>query len=257
RMQNLLIGLAIFFVFVLVSLAAARAGKVYLFATSITFILISNITVQMSVELLPGVVISWAVIIYSLVYLVTDFVIEFYGRSEAYRLAVVNLVVQYVLWLYVWLSLMVHPAPLGDSDAVYTTMKSLFGTTTQISVAATIAAVGPFADILITDRFREYLKTRRLFRHEILNIVARAKLSTLIGEFINTVLFFSIALMGTGLDAGSLASIILSATAVKWAIAALDAPFLYMFFRYLGTPPDVCAGAVSLSPENDRHRHGV
>lgn len=246
-MHNLLVGLAIFIVFVLVSLAAARAGKTYLFTTSITFIVISNITVQMSVELLPGIVISWAIIIYSLVYLITDFVIEFYGRREAYRLAVTNLAVQYVLWLYVWLSLMVHPAPMGDSNAVYATMRSLFGTTTQISIAATIGALGPFSDIFITGRVREYLRARRLFRHEILNIVARAKLSTLIGEFINTVLFFSIALMGTGLDARALASIILSATVVKWMIALLDAPFLYVFFRYLGLPPDVRGTEITAS----------
>jgi queuosine precursor transporter len=245
-MPNLLVACAVFVVFVLVVLWAARAGKSYLFALSVTFILISNITVQMSVELLPGTVISWAIIIYSLVYLITDFVIEFYGRAEAYRLAAANLLAQYVLWGYVWLSLMVEPAAAAASVAVYGTMKSLFGTTTQITIAASVAALGPFADIFVTGRVREYLKRHLLFRHEVLNLIARAKLSTLIGELINTVLFFSIALFGTGVEMHALVSIVLSATIVKWIIAALDAPFLYVFFKHIGRPRDSSMGLEKL-----------
>ena len=195
----------------------------------------------MNVEILPAVTISWAIIIYSLIYLITDFVIEFYGRPAAYRLAVVNLLAQYVLWGYVWLSLMASPTPSGASGQVYETMRSLFGTTTQVSVAATVAAIGPFSDIFITGRLREYLKTRRLFEHEIINLLARAKLSTLVGEFINTVLFFGIVLLGTGADLYTQVSVIVSATIVKWVIAIMDIPFLYAFFRYIGHPPDAPA----------------
>lgn len=237
-MNNLLVGIVSFLGFLIVVLAAARMGKIYLVAASVTFILISNITVQMNVPILPGVVISWAIIIYSLVYLITDFVIEFYGRSSAYRLAAINLAVQYVLWIYVWLSLQVEPATSDASPHVYETMRALFGTTTQVSLAATVAALGPFSDIFTTGRLKAYLKTRRLFKHEILNLLARAKLSTLIGEVINTLLFFGIVLLGTGTDTYTLVSVIVSATVVKWAIALLDVPFLYLFFRYIGHPPD-------------------
>lgn len=237
-MSNFLVAVASFVLFLGVVLAAARAGKPYLFGLSVTFILISNITVQMNVEIFPSVTISWAIIIYSLVYLITDFVIEFYGRPTAYRLAAVNLGVQYLLWLYVWLSLMVTPHAAGNSAQVYSTMQALFGTTTQVSIAASIAALGPFADIFVTGRLREYLQTRRLFANDILNLVARTKLSTFIGEFVNTLLFFGIVLIGTGTDMRAVISIIASATAVKWAIALLDAPFLVFFFRYIGGPTD-------------------
>lgn len=241
-MTNLMVGVASFAVFIFVVLGAARMGKAYLFGLSIAFILMSNITVQMNVEIAPGIVISWAIIIYSLVYLITDFVIEFYGRNEAFKLAAANLAVQYILWIYVWLSLMVSPASTGSSPAVYATMSTLFGTTTQITLAASIGALGPFSDILITGRLRTYLKTRRLFRHEILNLIARTKLSTLLGELVNTVFFFCIALIGTGVTTQALVSIIVSAILVKWATAVLDAPFLYAFFRYSGPPPDASEG---------------
>jgi uncharacterized integral membrane protein (TIGR00697 family) len=236
--NNVLVGLASFIVLLLLVLAAARMGKIYLFAASIAFILMSNITVQMNVEILPSVAISWAIIIYSLVYLITDFVIEFYGRTTAYRLAAANLLAQYVLWGYVWMSLMVTPLTSDSSPQVYGTMHALFGTTTQVTVAATIAALGPFSDIFMTGKVREYLKKRRIFDNEILNLLARAKLSTFIGEFINTLLFFGIVLIGTGADVYTQVSVIVSATVVKWCIAMLDAPFLYIFFRYIGHPQD-------------------
>jgi uncharacterized integral membrane protein (TIGR00697 family) len=241
-MSNLAVGLISFFLFIIVVLAAARMGKIYLFGLSISFILISNITVQMNVEVVPRVVISWAIIIYSLVYLITDFVIEFYGRPTAYRLAAVNLIVQYILWIYVWLSMMVVPVSADTSNQVYETMRALFGTTTQVTVAATVAALGPFSDIFVTGKLRDYLKVHRLFKHEILNLLARAKLSTLIGELINTLLFFGIVLLGTGTDIYTQVSIIVSATIVKWVIAILDAPFLYLFFRHGGEPADRSEG---------------
>lgn len=238
-MMNLIVALISFAALLLLVLLAARGGKPYLFAASVAFIIMSNITVQMNTEIVPGVVISWAIIIYSMVYLVTDFVIEFYGRSAAYRLAALNLGVQYVLWGYVWLSLMANPITTDASPQVYQTMRSLFGTSTQVTIAATIAALGPFSDIFATARLREFLKSRQIFQNDALNVLVRAKLSTLIGEFVNTLLFFGIILVGSGVDSYTLASIVISATLVKWAISMLDAPFLYFFFRYIGQPSDV------------------
>lgn len=238
-MTNSLIAFVSFVVFALTVLGAARLGKTYLFGLSITFILVSNITVQINVEVLPNVTISWAIIIYSLVYLITDLVIEFYGRRTAYVLAVVNLAVQLLLWAYVGLSLMVTPDSSGNSAQAYETMRVLFGTTARITIAAVVAALGPFMDVFVTSRIREFLKRRRLLGNETLNLIARAKLSTFLGEAINTVLFFSLALLGTGTDLPTLASIIVTAILVKWAISLADTPFLYMFLRFFNRPLDV------------------
>lgn len=248
-MDNLLIAILSFVIFVIVVLAAARAGKTYLFGLSITFILISNVTVQMNTEIVPGVTISWAIIIYSLVYLITDLVIEFYGRRTAYELAATNLGVQILFWFYVWLSLKASPAASGNSTHAYETMKALFSTTAQITLAAIVAALGPFADIFTTQKIRDYLKGHHIYGSQILNLLVRAKLSTLFGEVINTVLFFSIALMGTNTDTITLVSIVISATVAKWIISAADAPFLWVYFRYIGAPADVSAEVRSELPD--------
>lgn len=248
-MNNLPIAIVSFVIFVTVVLAAARAGKTYLFGLSITFILISNVTVQVNTEILPGVTISWAIIIYSLVYLITDLVIEFYGKKTAYELAATNLGVQILFWLYVWLSLKASPAASGNSAQAYDTMKALFSTTAQITIAAIVAALGPFADIFTTHKIRNYLKGYQFFGGQIINLLIRAKLSTLFGEVINTVLFFSIALMGTNTDSMTLLSIVVSATIAKWIISAADAPFLWAYFRYIGAPADVSAEIRSELPD--------
>jgi uncharacterized integral membrane protein (TIGR00697 family) len=237
-MSNLIVAASSFVVFTFCVLVAGKCGKVALFGLSIAFIIMSNITVQINVEVVPGITISWAIIIYSMVYLITDLVIEFYGRSVAYRLAATNLFIQLLLWLYVWLSLMATPAASGNSSQVYDTMKSLFGTTTQITIAAIVAAIGPFADIFATGHIREYLKAHRFFRDEIFNLLARTKLSTLLGEIVNTVIFFGLALVGTGTPFSILMSIIVSATIAKWVISLADAPFLWLYFRFVGPPKD-------------------
>lgn len=240
-MTNPLVACVSFALFVLVVLGAARLGRTYLVGLSIAFIIFSNITVQMTVVVVPGVEISWAIIIYSLVYLITDLVIEFYGRRAAYWLAGTNLAVQLLLWVYVWLSLMVVPADSGTSAQVYETMRLLFGTTSQITLAAILASVGPFLDIATTTLIRNYLKGRRVVSGTIPNLILRAKLSTLIGEVVNTVVFFSVALVGAGLPFHSLMSVILSATIAKWVISAADVPFVWLYFRFVGPPSDANA----------------
>ncbi len=247
-MHNLLLAIVSFLLFLPIVFLAARFGKASLFALSVAFIVMSNITVQMQVELFSGVVISWAIIIYSLVYLITDLVIEFYGRKVAYGLAGFNLAVQMVLWLYVGLSLKVTPAQFGSSVAVHETMRSLFGTTSQITIAAVVAAIGPFSDIYATTRIREYLKRRRFFENEVTNLLARTKLSTFIGEVVNTVLFFGLALIGTGTPLSALVQIVVTATIAKWIISLADAPFLWVFLRFFRAPSDADSTNLNSGP---------
>lgn len=101
-----------FFALASLVVAAARLGHTALFVLSVTFILLSNITVQMPVTVF-GMEISWAIIIYSMVYFITDLLCEYHGRRMGYRLAATNLAVQIILWAYVWASLQVTPVESG------------------------------------------------------------------------------------------------------------------------------------------------
>lgn len=207
--------------FVLLCLAvgtATRWGLKQLYVLSIFIILASNVTVAIQIDVF-GVSVSLGVIIYSIIYLVTDVVSEFYAKHEAYKLAATNVVIQVVFWIYLFLSINVTPS---GGEVAYGAMATLFSTTARITLAALVASLGAFADIyfyewmLKRETVKEHPYTPKLWLRNIL--------STFIGQSINTAIFFSIALYGLVPD---LMSIILSAIAIKWAIAIFDTPFLY------------------------------
>ena len=226
---------------VLAVLVAARLGQASLRLLAAVYILLSNITVGMPVPVF-GVEISWAIVIYSLVYFITDIVSEHYGRRSAYQLALTNLLVQVLLWLYVWSSLLVEPSP--DGQTAHETMRLLFGTSSRITVAALVAGIGPFLDIatfaLIRDRWDQWVARldrvsgmARVARNRVVAIVARNKLSTFAGQILNTIVFFSIAFVDTGVSARTLLSIIVSASLVKVVVALADIPFLVLVDRFI------------------------
>lgn len=244
-MENLAWAAVSFLTFAVVVFTAARFGREWLFGLSFVFIVISNTTIQMIVEIVPGIQISWAIIIYSMVYLITDLVIEFYGKEVAYRLAVGNLAVQIVVWMYAAISLRAHPFASGQSIAISRAVGVMFGSTARISVAAIVAAIGPFTDIFVTHRIREFVQSRMSGRDGILGLILRAKLSTFVGELINTVAFFGIAIGTVGMGSRALLSVVAAATITKWSISAADAPLMWIFYKTVGPPSDCVADTSS------------
>jgi queuosine precursor transporter len=217
---------------------AAYIGRTALFSLSVTFILLSNITVQMPVRLF-GVDISWAIVIYSLVYFITDIICEYHGKRIAYYLALSNLLAQLLLWCYVWSSMQVVPSNSGQ--AVYNTMVQLFATTTQVSAAAIVASLGPFVDIYIFGRIRQIWdkcsRDGRLGYHDhtrsrLLAVIIRNKVGTFAGQIVNTVIFFTLA-SGANMPTEQLAMVIATACVTKITVAIADIPFLAMVERIL------------------------
>ena len=177
--------------FVLLCLAVGSAtkwGLKHLYVMSAFIILASNVTVGVQVDAF-GVPISLGVIIYSIIYLVTDIVSEFYERYEAYKLAATNVVIQIAFWIYIFISVKVTPS--GDLEA-YAAMNSLFNATARITVAALIASLGAFADIYIYERMLK--KAAVEGERYAPKMWKRNILSTCIGQSINTAIFFTIAL---------------------------------------------------------------
>lgn len=240
--MNEFVAVTSFICLALLVLVAARLGETFLFVLSVTFIILSNITVLMPVRVF-GFEISWAIIIYSLVYFITDLLCEYHGRAAGYRLAATNLAVQVILWAYVWASLQVSPQPSGVE--VYQTAEKLFATTAQITFAAIVASAGPFLDIFIFSSIRDWwdgvaarYKTidstlARFLRNKIWGLVTRNKLSTFAGQVVNTIIFFSFAFLGSGVAIDTLVSIIVTASGMKIVIAVADVPFLVMAERVL------------------------
>ncbi len=140
---------------------AARLGLKHLYVLSVFIILASNVTVGIQVDMF-GTAVSLGVIIYSIIYLVTDVVSEFFEENEAYKLAITNVVVQIMFWVYMFLS--INTIPSGG-EAAYEAMEALFSTTARITVAALVASLGAFGDIW----FYEWLlgKSRKKSKNDV------------------------------------------------------------------------------------------
>lgn len=216
--MNELVCISTFILLCLAVGSATKWGLKHLYIMSAFIILASNVTVGVQVDVF-SVSISLGVIIYSIIYLVTDIVSEFYERYEAYKLAVTNVLIQIAFWIYIFIS--VNVTPSGDTEA-YMAMNSLFNATARITVAALVASLGAFVDIY----FYEWMLKKSAVEGERYapKMWLRNILSTCIGQSINTAIFFTIALYGV---VSNLPSIIISAIVIKLAIAVFDTPFLY------------------------------
>jgi uncharacterized integral membrane protein (TIGR00697 family) len=239
---NDIVAVLSFLALAMLVVTAARLGTIALFVLSATFILLSNVTVGMSVQVF-GVIFPWAILVYSLVYLVTYLICEFHGQKMAYKLAVSNVAVQVILWGYVWTSMLVSPIP--DGIVVRDAMESLFATTKQISVAALLASIGPILGVYIFGRIRrkwEQMAVRHnedvgiagaLLRNNTLAVVVRNKLAAFAGQIINTIVFFTIADFNTRTATSVVLGAIASFSAVKMVVSMADVPFLIVACRQL------------------------
>ena len=216
-MVNELLVITVVLVMATVILGATYFGKPLLFAISCFIIVVSNATVGIQVDVF-GVAVSWGVIIYSFIYLITDILSELFEEDSAYQLAFMNVLVQVVFWIYLTLTFLVETTV---SQETLRTLEHLYATTPRITLAALVAVFGAFVDIWVYERIKQaYANSDSPWS----GLWFRNNVSTIVGQSVNTILFFTIALWGVVPD---LVSIIITAIAIKAAIALVDTPLLY------------------------------
>lgn len=219
--MNLMLAIITFLFSACIVLLATRLGKRYLFVLSAFIIVATNATIGIQVDIF-GFSFSWAIILYSMIYLITDVLSEFYEKNAAYKLAISNVLVQVLFWVYVFLSIPIIPSAGKEA---YDSMVTLYSITPRITLAAFVASLGAFFDIFIYESLMKKFKDKKGF---LAAIWFRNNLSTFVGQFANTVLFFTIALYGV---LPNLIQIIIFAMIMKAIIAAIDTPFLYIAKR--------------------------
>ena len=209
--------LVAFFCMCFVLIACVYLGRTAIFVFTVGCILVSNVTVTKQVEFL-GLTTSLGVFIFSVTYLANDILTEYWGRREALKLVAANLAAQVAFMAYSTVSIW---TPAASTDEASPAITTLFTVTPRITVAAIISAVGGLVCVSIFS----YLKARH--RKGWLALAVRNGVSTIIGNWVNTVVFFTIAFYGVFPD-GVLAQIILSAIVAKFTIGILDTPFMFM-----------------------------
>ena len=190
-------------------------------ALSVTFELISNFTGARLVSL-GGVPVSISIYSFPMVYLISDILTEVYGYAKARSVLWLTIFCRVLAASVVRAMLLIPPASIFADDAAYQKV---------LSSGLRLAIAGLFA-IFAGDICNSYILAKMKIRSEGHYLWARFVVSTLIGEGLNTAVFYAIAFYGV-LPNKALVAAIVAGTAAKTAWEIIALPVTYPIVRYL------------------------
>jgi len=210
--------------FVLVDLAVAVAvfrlfGKHGLVALVVASVIMANVQVTKSVVLF-GLTATLGNALYGSVFFATDILSEVYGRQEARRCVWLGFLTMALVIL--WMSFCLSFVP-GPFDLAHESLMQVFGFLPRIALGSLVAyLVSQHHDISSFHFWRRRTQGRHLW--------LRNCASTMVSQAIDSVLFCFIALWGV-YPPGAWLEILLTTYVLKWVVALLDTPFIYLAVR--------------------------
>lgn len=218
-MFNEVFGLGFLFVhFSLVMIAYKLFGKLGLFVWIGVASVLANIQVLQGVELFT-LQATLGNTLYGSIFLATDILVEKYGKKSAQGSVYIGFFS--ILFFMITMNLALFFIPLDDSFAfmVNDAFKLIFGFAGRIVLGSLVAYfVAQSLDI----RIYAWIKNR-LPQDKFLWV--RNNVSTLISQWVDTVIFVLIAFWGTSFN---LFEIMVTTYVLKAIIAVLDTPFVYI-----------------------------
>ncbi|KPA17181.1 transporter [Candidatus Magnetomorum sp. HK-1] len=162
-----------------------------------------------------GVFVPAGVIAYSLTFIATDVISEVWGAERARQTILGGFVALVAVFLLVQVSLIWPKAPFWNNEEAYV---SIMGSTSRIIIASFIAYwVSQMHDIWAFHFWKRVTHNRHLW--------LRNNLSTAVSQFLDSVIFISIAFYGVL----PIWPLIYGQWLIKFMIAVLDTPFIYGF----------------------------
>ena len=204
--------------FVVVLFAYKLFGKTGLYVWTAVSIVLANIAV---LKIIPffGLITAMGNILYSSTFFITDILSENHGVKAARRavfigfftLISVTVIMQFTLWF----------AP-HSSDFAQGSLQTIFGFLPRIAFASLVAYfISQNYDILIFHTLRKWFPKHLWIRN---------CGSTLVSQFIDNVMFTLIAFYGV-FSWSIMIQIFITSYVMKFIIAVLDTPFLYLVRR--------------------------
>jgi uncharacterized integral membrane protein (TIGR00697 family) len=186
--------------------------------------ILANIQVVKTVELF-GFTATLGNIVYAGSFLVTDILSENYGREDAARAVRIGFFSLLAMLALMNLALWFRPAADDFADP---SLQTIFGFMPRI-VCASLAAylVSQFHDVYAFHFWKRLFPgTRYLW--------LRNNASTMVSQLLDTAIFTVIAFAGV-FEAGVFRQIFWTTYVLKWVVAVLDTPFLYLARRLRDT----------------------
>jgi len=194
-------------------------GKVGLFGLMVFNLLLCNIQVLKTVELF-GLTTTLGNVLYASVFLATDLLSEFYGKKEARKGVLLGFVALLMMVAYMQIALLFKPAA---DDFAQPHLQALFGFMPRIALASMAAyLVSQMHDVWAFHAIRERTGSRMLW--------LRNNASTMVSQFLDSAIFCAIAFWGM-FPINVFWEILASTYLIKFVVAALDTPFIYLAKR--------------------------
>src|SRR6059036_1389466 len=196
-------------------------------ALFVTYLLTAN-TMAAKLVTVGGVVLSAAIVIFPVSYIVGDVLTEVWGYGAARRVIWLGFGCNALMVAAIWLGGEIPAAPFWKGGAAYS---EILGQTPRILAASFVAYLaGEFANSFVLAKMKILTQGRWL--------LTRTVGSTLVGQAFDTVIFVTLAFAGT-VPARALGAIIVAQWAVKVAYEAAATPLTYAAVAYLKTSEHV------------------
>lgn len=190
-------------------------------AVFITCLITANIVAVKMIDIF-GFVVPAAVIIFPLSYIFGDILTEVYGYSQARRVIWLGFGCNFLVVITIWVAQVIPGASFWDGQTAY---ERILGYTPRILAASFLAyLIGEFANSYILAKMKILTKGRWLW--------ARTIGSTLVGQGLDSMVFITLAFIGT-MPTFLLLSTIVTQWLVKSTYEATATPFTYIVVNFL------------------------
>lgn len=173
---------------------------------------------------LPGlgeIVFPAGVVAYAATYLCTDVISECYGKAASNRAVVAGLAANLVMLGMIQIALLFPAASFWQKGEAFS---SVVGASSRVTIASLAAyLVSQFHDVWLFHWLRDRTRNRHLW--------LRNNVATMLSQTLDTSIFITIAFYGQA----PVGRLIIGQLLVKWAVALLDTPFVYLLVALVGS----------------------
>ena len=166
-----------------------------------------------------GLIVPAGVLAYCITFVVTDVISEIWGKERANRVVFSGFITLLATFLLIRLALAWDAAPFWKEQRAFSTV---LGSTSRIIIASFIAYLASqYHDVWAFHIWRKWTAERHLW--------LRNTASTAVSQFIDTLIFITIAFYGTM----PVFPLIKGQYLIKVIIALLDTPFVYLVVIFI------------------------
>jgi len=216
-----------FTIFTLITLAYKFFGKSGLYAWVGISVILANVQVAKIISFF-GLVTAMGNVIYGSSFLATDILTEKYGKEYARKAVFIGFFMLVSTAIIMKLTLLFIPHP---SDTLSPALEQIFGFMPDATIASLTAyLISQLHDVWAFDFWKRKTEGRHLW----LRNNASTMVSQLIDNVIFTTLFFVVfnPSFVSSLGISGIFEIFLTSYLMKFIVAVLDTPFIYMAMRF-------------------------